>query len=78
MNKVFKAVLDYIKDWKNLLLHSIIGVGLLLIALFLPVNVHIRIGILLCVVLFNIVRMRLEKKKQEKTLLKDELHNKNT
>lgn len=75
MKKFFKAVIDYVKDWKNLLVHSIIGVGLLLIALFLPVNVHIRVGILLCVVLFNIIRMRLDKSNTKNLPVKEEIKN---
>jgi hypothetical protein len=67
IKKIFKSFIDYIKDWKNLLTHTIIGVGILLVALLLPINIHFRIGILLVVVAFNVIRMRLEKKKEKTT-----------
>ncbi len=36
MNRVFKGFHSYITDWKNLLTHSLVGVAILLIALFAP------------------------------------------
>jgi uncharacterized membrane protein len=63
--KVFRWLWLYLKDWKNLLAHTIIGVVILLIALYLPVNIEYRIGTLLLVVAFNIIRMRILKKKSE-------------
>ncbi len=65
MKKVFTAILNYLKDWKNLLVHALVGVGLLLIALYLPVSIYIRIGILVLVVLFNVYRKKIFKKKTE-------------
>ena len=63
--KALKGIWTYLKDWKNLLAHALIGVGILLVALLIPVKPVYRIGILLVVVAFNLVRMRLEKKKKE-------------
>jgi hypothetical protein len=50
MRKVWNAIVAYLNDWKNWLVHALIGVGLLLIALFLPVKPIYRIGILLLVI----------------------------
>lgn len=62
--KILKAVWEYLKDWKNLLTHTIIGVGILLVALVMPVEPIYRILFLVLVVAFNIFRMRREKQKE--------------
>jgi predicted RND superfamily exporter protein len=64
--KILKFIGAYLKDWRNWLTHSIIGVLILLIAFYLPVKPIYRIIILILVVSFNIMRMRLEKAKKNK------------
>ena len=66
MNKVFKGLLLYLKDWRNWLTHSLIGIGLLLVALFMPVKPIYRILLIVAVVGFNVTRMKLSKKKEMK------------
>jgi hypothetical protein len=61
--KVLRWLWTYLKDWKNILSHSIIGVSILLIALYLPVKPIYRIGILILVVAFNVTRMKLAKRR---------------
>ena len=61
---VLKAIWEYLKDWKNLLTHTIIGVGILLVALVMPVEPIYRILFLVLVVGFNIIRMRREKQRE--------------
>lgn len=63
MKKVLKALALYLKDWKNLLAHTLIGVAILAAALFIPVKPVYRIIILAAVVTFNIIRMRVSKNK---------------
>jgi hypothetical protein len=63
MKKVFEAVWNYLKDWKNLLSHAIVGVFILVVGLLLPILPVYRIGILLLIVALNIFRMRLSEKK---------------
>ncbi len=64
--KILKFIWTYLKDWKNWLTHSIIGVLLLLAVFYLPVEPIYRIIILVIVVSFNILRMRLEKAKKNR------------
>jgi len=62
----------YLKDWKNLLAHTVIGVLILCVAFFLPVKPIYRIIILILVVVFNIIRMKISKKlKQDKNKQKN-------
>jgi hypothetical protein len=64
--KVLRWLWTYLKDWKNILSHSIIGVSILLIALYLPVKPIYRIGILILVVAFNVTRMKLAKRRDSR------------
>lgn len=59
--KILSLIWIYLKDWKNLLAHTIIGVLILLVAIYLPIKPIYRIIILVIVVAFNILRMRLSK-----------------
>lgn len=58
MNCVFKGFHSYITDWKNLLTHSLVGVAILLIALFAPVSPYLRIAFVVAVIVFNVIRMK--------------------
>lgn len=69
--KVLRWIWIYLKDWKNLLAHSIIGVSILLIALYLPVKPVYRIGILVLVIMFNTARMKIAKRKTKLIELND-------
>ncbi len=62
--KIARGFWMYIKDWKNLLTHGLIGVAILCVALFLPIRPVYRISILVLVIAANLVRMRLEKRKK--------------
>jgi hypothetical protein len=64
--KTLKFIWVYLKDWKNWLTHSLIGISILLTAFYLPVKPIYRVIILVLVVAFNITRMRLEKAKKKK------------
>lgn len=61
MRKIINGLKEYLTDWKNLLAHAIIGVGILAVAIFLPVKPVYRVGILVVIVVINILRMRWEK-----------------
>lgn len=55
--KILKAIWTYLKDWKNLLTHGLIGVVIVVVALVIPVAPIYRVGILVLVVGFNLIRM---------------------
>jgi hypothetical protein len=61
VKKVFPTLVNYVKDWKNLLSHAIVGLGLLAVALFLPVAWYYRISIFVAIVVLNALRMRHER-----------------
>lgn len=63
--KPFNAVIAYLKDWKNWLVHALIGVLLLLIAFVFPLKIYMRVIIFLIVIVLNTLRMKLENKKKQ-------------
>lgn len=62
MKKFLNGLWEYLKDWKNLLAHTLIGVGILLVAFLIPVKPLYRVLILVAVVGFNLIRMNHEKR----------------
>jgi hypothetical protein len=58
---ILKGLRSYLTDWRNLLMHAAIGVGLVLVAVYLPVPPVVRVGIFAAVIAFNVIRMRREK-----------------
>lgn len=54
----------YLKDIKNLAMHFAVGLLMLALLLFVPVDVHVRVAALVGVVCLNVARMRLEKRKK--------------
>lgn len=69
MKKVFEASWTYLKDWRNLLSHALVGFAILAVGLFLPVQPVYRVVILLLIVGFNLVRMKLTEKKEDAPVL---------
>jgi uncharacterized membrane protein len=60
--KIITSVWKYLKDWKNLLTHGIIGIAILAAALFIPVAPVYRVLILVVVIAVNLIRMNYSKK----------------
>lgn len=65
--KALNAIWNYLKDWKNLLTHALIGIGILLVAFYIPVKPFYRILFLVAVVAFNLIRMNHTKRFLMKT-----------
>jgi len=58
MNKILNGLKKYFMDWRNWFTHSLVGILLLAIAIFAPVSVYIKIVFIVCVIGFNVVRMK--------------------
>jgi hypothetical protein len=65
VSRLFASLVEYLSDWKNLLAHALIGVGILVVALWLPVSTTLRALILVVVIVGNIFRMRYEDRHTE-------------
>jgi hypothetical protein len=62
MEEFLNGLWEYLKDWKNLLAHTLIGVGILLVAFVIPVKPLYRVLLLVVVIGFNLIRMNHEKR----------------
>lgn len=62
--KIIAGLISYLKDWRNLLAHGLVGLAILLLALFLPVRLLWRIIVLVVVVAGNITRMSIGKRRE--------------
>jgi Flp pilus assembly protein TadB len=62
--KIGAGLKAYLTDWRNLLAHSLLGVVLLVVAIWAPINPWIKIAVILCLVAFNIWRMRRKKQRE--------------
>lgn len=58
MNKIINGIKNYFLDWKNWLTHSLLGILLLVIAIFAPISIYLKIAFIICVVGFNVFRMK--------------------
>jgi hypothetical protein len=58
MNKIINGIKNYFLDWRNWITHSLVGILLLAIAIFAPVSIYLKIVFIICVVGFNVLRMK--------------------
>jgi hypothetical protein len=56
--RILAGIKTYLTDWKNLLVHSIVGILIVIIALFAPISPYLRIGFVIIVIGFNVLRMK--------------------
>jgi diacylglycerol kinase len=59
LNNSLNAVWTYLKNWKNLLAHTLVGLLILAIGLALPIKPIYRIILLAVVIVLNTARMKL-------------------
>ena len=65
LNIALNAIWTYLKDWKNLLAHALVGFLILAIGLALPIKPIYRIILLVVVIVLNTARMKLSEEKKE-------------
>ena len=58
INKVGLGLKAYLTDWKNLLGHALLGVVFLVLAIWAPIDYRIKLVVIFCLIVFNIIRMR--------------------
>jgi hypothetical protein len=56
--RILTGIKAYLTDWKNLLMHSIVGILIVIIALFAPISPYLRLGFVIVVIGFNVIRMK--------------------
>ena len=68
LNNTLNVIWTYLKDWKNLLAHTLVGLLILAIGLALPIKPIYRIILLVVVIVLNTARMKLSEKKKEEEI----------
>lgn len=63
MKKILLALKEYLCDWHNLLGHALLGIGLLIFAIWVPIDIIWKLLLILVLVIFNVIRMRISNKK---------------
>ena len=55
---IFLGLKAYLCNWRNLLGHALLGAAFLAAAIWVPIPLWIKLVIIACLIVFNIVRMR--------------------
>ena len=63
LKKVWNGFKAYLTDWRNLLGHALLGVFFVVVAVWAPINIWLKLAIIACLITLNILRMRLKSKK---------------
>ena len=61
LRSFFRKIWAYLKDWKNLLGHTLVGIAIILVSAVLPLPWWARVLVLIGLIVFNIYRERLFK-----------------
>ena len=60
---IWSGLKSYLTDWRNLLGHALLGVLFVVIAIWAPINVWLKLAIIALLITFNVLRMRNKNKK---------------
>ncbi len=64
MKIIIEFLWRYLKDWKNLLAHAVVGILILAVGLYLPVKPVYRILLMIVIIVLNTFRMKRKKVKK--------------
>ena len=64
--RIWGGLKAYLTDWRNLLGHALLGVIFVVVAIWAPINVWLKLAVIACLIGLNILRMRLKTKKATK------------
>ncbi len=64
--RVWGGLKAYLTDWRNLLGHALLGVFFVVVAVWAPINIWLKLAIIACLITLNILRMRLKSKNATK------------
>ena len=61
--RVWSELKAYLTDWRNLLGHALLGVVFVVIAVWAPISLWLKLIIIAALITFNVLRMRNKNKK---------------
>ena len=54
---IWTGLKSYLTDWRNLLGHALLGVGFVVIAVWAPINIWLKLVIIAVLITFNILQI---------------------
>ena len=63
LQRVWSGLKAYLTDWRNLLGHALLGVVFVVIAVWAPIALWLKLIIIAALITFNVLRMRNKNKK---------------
>ena len=61
--RIWSGLRAYLTDWRNLLGHALLGVLFVVVAVWAPISVWLKLIIIALLITFNVLRMRGKNKK---------------
>lgn len=60
--RIWSGLKAYLTDWRNLLGHALLGVVFVVVAVWAPITLWLKLVIIAVLITFNVLRMRLKNK----------------
>lgn len=62
LTRIWSGLKAYLTDWRNLLGHALLGVVFVVVAVWAPITLWLKLVIIAVLITFNVLRMRLKNK----------------
>jgi len=62
LDRIWSGLKAYLTDWRNLLGHALLGVVFVVVAVWAPITLWLKLVIIAVLITFNVLRMRLKNK----------------
>jgi len=63
--RIWTGLKAYLTDWRNLLGHALLGVVFVVVAVWAPITLWLKLLIIAALITFNVLRMRNKNKNQQ-------------
>jgi Flp pilus assembly protein TadB len=64
LSRIWSGLKAYLTDWRNLLGHALLGVVFVVVAVWAPITLWLKLLIIAALITFNVLRMRNKNQKK--------------
>jgi len=64
LSRIWSGLKAYLTDWRNLLGHALLGVVFVVVAVWAPITLWLKLVIIAVLITFNVLRMRIKNQKK--------------
>jgi len=64
LRRIWQGLKAYLTDWRNLLGHALLGVVFVVVAVWAPITLWVKLVIIAVLITFNVLRMRIKNQKK--------------